>query len=322
MSIVSVRLFALGVGFLACVYFVGMPPLSSQHPISSSDTTLVPEGFDLQGHRGARGLAPENTLPAFRQALDLGVTTLEMDVVLSGDEEVVVSHEPWMNPDICLTPNGERIPKGEERQHALYDMSYDRIAAYDCGSLQPSQFPEQHNQSVSKPRLRAVLQEAEAYVQDHSRDPVFYNIEIKSRPAWEGQYHPDPNAFAEHVLAVVEDVHVEARTTIQSFDPRTLEAVSRRNDVVRIALLVSWMGNRGLDSNLESLSFLPDIYSPDQRLVDEGLIAAVHERGMKIIPWTVNERTTMRRFIRQGVDGLITDYPNRGREVLRSLDRW
>ncbi len=322
MFTVSVRLFALGVGFLVCASFVRMPPFSSQHPAASSDTTLAPEGFDLQGHRGARGLAPENTLPAFRRALDLGVTTLEMDVVLSGDEEVVVSHEPWMNPEICLAPSGERIPKGEERQHALYDMSYDRIAAYDCGSLQPSQFPEQQNQPVSKPRLREVLQDAEAYVQDRSREPVFYNIEIKSRPAWEGRFHPDPEAFAEHVLAVVQDADVEARTTVQSFDPRTLEVASRRNEVVRIALLVNWMGNQGLASNLASLSFTPDIYSPDQRLVDEALVAAVHEQGMKMIPWTVNDRTTMRRFIRQGVDGLITDYPDRGREVLRSLDRW
>lgn len=321
MSTVLVRVFALGVGFLACAFFVRMPPISSQQLASSEDSTLVPEGFDLQGHRGARGLAPENTLPAFRRALDLGVTTLEMDVVVSEDGDVVVSHEPWMNPDICMTPDGERIPKGEGRQHVLYEMDYDRIAAYDCGSLQPSQFPEQQNQPASKPRLRDVFEEVEASVQDRSRGPIFYNIEMKSRPAWEGRFHPDPDTFAEHVLAVVQDANVEARTTLQSFDPRTLEAASRRNEVVRIALLVNWMDNGGLSTNLQRLSFTPDIYSPDQRLVDERLIATAHERGMQVIPWTVNDRLTMKRFIRQGVDGLITDYPDRGREVLRSLDR-
>lgn len=316
------RLLVLGVGLFACAFFSPMRPISSPQTAASSDTTLVPEGFDLQGHRGARGLAPENTLPAFRHALELGIPTLEMDVVISGDGEVVVSHEPWMNPDICLTPEGERIPKGEGRQHSLFDMSYDEIAAYDCGSLQSSQFPEQHSQSASKPRLQEVLQEAEAYVRDHERSSVFYNIEMKSRPAWEGRFHPDPDVFAERVLAVVQEANVEARTTLQSFDPRTLEAASRRSDRIRIALLVNWMDNRGLATNLERLSISPDIYSPDVRLVDESLIAAAHDRGMKVIPWTVNERTTMKRLIRLGADGLITDYPDRGLEVLRSLDRW
>lgn len=314
------RWFALGVGLLVCVVVLSMssPSLSAV----PSDTTLKPEGFDLQGHRGARGLAPENTLPAFRRALEIGVSTLEMDVVLSGDGEVVVSHEPWMNPDICTTPDGERIPPGEERGHSLYEMTYDEIAAYDCGSLQPSNFPEQHSQPVSKPRLQEVLREAEAYVQDHDHGPVFYNIEIKSRPSWEGRFHPNPDTFAASLLEVVEAEGVAPRTTVQSFDPRTLEVAHRLNDHVRIALLVSWMGNRGLTSNLETLSFLPDTYSPDVRLVDEELVAAVHERGLQIIPWTVNDRATMKRLIRQGVDGLITDYPDRGREMLRALDRW
>lgn len=316
----STRWLPLAVGFVACLFFIRMAPLSSQDPAASSDSTLVPEGFDLQGHRGARGLAPENTLPAFRRALEFGVTTLEMDVVLSGDGEVVVSHEPWMNPDICLTPDGERIPRGEARQHALYQMSYDRIAAYNCGSLQPAQFPEQQNEPVSKPRLSEVLREAEAYVRAHPREPVFFNIEIKSRPAWDGRFHPAPDTFATRVLEVVKEAGVAARTTLQSFDPRPLEVIDRQESPVRLALLVNWMGDRGLSTNLERLSFVPDVYSPDVRLVDEALVAAAHERGLQLIPWTVNERPTMKRLVRLGVDGLITDYPNRARDVLRSLD--
>lgn len=280
--------------------------------------TQTPDGFDLQGHRGARGLAPENTIPAFRRALELGVTTLEMDVVIAGDGTVVVSHEPWMAPEKCLTPDGNRI-EGDKRAD-IYDMTYEEVAAYDCGSLTLDDFPDQEPQSAPKPGLRDVIQMAEAYTREHDRPPVFYNIEIKSRPDWDGQFHPDPAAFVERVLAVVTSEDVAARTTLQSFDPRSLEAVHQQNGTVRTALLVGWAGTDGLAENLQALSFVPDIYSPAVRLVDEALATSVHDRGLRLIPWTVNERSAMKRLIRLGVDGLITDYPNRGRAVLRSLE--
>lgn len=285
-----------------------------------SDSTLTPDGFDLQGHRGARGLLPENTIPSFRRALEIGVTTLELDVVIAGDGTVVVSHEPWMARAKCRTPEGRRIARGGSKSHSIYDMSYEEVAAYDCGSLKLSDFPEQEPTSAPKPRLRDVIQMAEEYIEEHDRSPVFYNIETKSRPEWEGTYHPDPEAFAEAVLAVVKEEGVTARSTIQSFDPRTLEATHRQNSIVRTALLVGWAENKGIVSNLESLSFSPDIYSPNARLVDETLVAAVHERDMQIIPWTVNEPSAMKRLIGLGVDGLITDYPDRGRAVLRERE--
>jgi len=287
-------------------------------PLASPDTTLTPDGFDLQGHRGARGLVPENTVPAFRRALEIGVTTLEMDVVIAEDGAVVVSHEPWMAPEKCLTPEGARFSNGKRRN--IYEMTYTEVAGYDCGSLTLDDFPEQQPESAPKPRLRDVIQMAEAYTQEHGRPPVFYNVEIKSRPEWDGTYHPDPTTFAERVLAVVTGEGVAPRTTIQSFDPRSLEAVHQKNAPVRTALLVGWAGDDGLDENLASLSFLPDIYSPAARLVDEALVTGVHERGMLIIPWTVNDPSTMKRLLRFGVDGLITDYPDRGRDVLQSLE--
>jgi glycerophosphoryl diester phosphodiesterase len=197
-------------------------------------------------------------------------------------------------------------------------MTYEEVAAYDCGSLKLSEFPEQEPQSAPKPSLREVIRRAEAYVQEHDRDPVFYNIEIKSRPSWDEHFHPDPTTFAERVLAVVTEEAVASRTTIQSFDPRSLEAVHEQNATVRTALLV-WTDD-GLAEHLDALSFVPDIYSPAARLVDEALPAGVHERGLQLIPWTVNERSAMKRLVRLGVDGLITDYPDRGRTVLQSLD--
>lgn len=305
--------------FLVSICFLNpSAAMSDGFPSSTTDTVRTPDGFDLQGHRGARGLAPENTLPAFRRALEIGVTTLEMDVVISNDGVVVVSHEPWMAYNKCLRPDGTRIPKDEEREYNLYTMTYEEIEAFDCGSRSLSDFPEQEPTSAPKPRLRDVIQMAEAYVQAHDRPPVFYNIETKSRPEWEGTFHPDPETFARTVLSVVNDEEVSARTTIQSFDPRTLEQVHRMGGGVRLALLVGW-GTDDLDDRLDDLSFPVDVYSPSAALVDEALVRAVHDRGLTLIPWTVNEPDGMKKLIRLGVDGLITDYPDRGRKVLDAL---
>ena len=293
-----------------------MPDASAQSR-SSPPPPQVPEGFDLQGHRGARGLVPENTIPAFRRALELGVTTLEMDVVVSADGVVVVSHEPWMAQAKCLAPDGAPIPADEARAHRIYEMSYEQIAAYDCGR-RLEDFPEQEPVSAPKPRLRDVLEMAENYVDTHDRGPVFYNIETKSRPDWDGTLHPEPEAFVRRVLAVVTAAGVAPRTTIQSFDPRTLEAAHRQNATVRTALLVGTAGNPGLDDNLSTLSFVPDIYSPNAELVDDALVSAVHDRALALIPWTVNDPDAMTRLVRLGVDGLITDYPNRARAVLET----
>jgi len=284
-----------------------------------SEGPTVPDGFDLQGHRGARGLAPENTIPAFRTALELGVTTLEMDVVVSGDGQIVVSHEPWMNPKICSLPSGVPVPADEEKKHNLYRMPYAEIEQYDCGRRQHPDFPRQEPQPAVKPLLRDVIAMAESYVAEHDRPPVFYNIEIKSRPDWDGTFHPKPEIFARRVLGMVREGGVAARTTIQSFDERALRATRRLRDdetPVRLALLVMHGTADTLPDQLNELGFTPDIYSPSFPSVDDALLRAVHDRGLQVVPWTVNERADMHRLVRLGVDGLITDYPDVAQEVL------
>ncbi len=286
-------------------------PASSPSPTSPDTTVQAPEGFDLQGHRGARGLAPENTIPAFRKALDLGVTTLELDVVISGDGQVVVSHEPWMSHEICTTPDGTPVPEAEERNHNLFDMTYAQIEAYDCGTRRHARFPEQELQAVAKPLLRDVIEMAEAYASRQREAPVFYNVETKIRPSWEGTFTPGPEAFADAVIEVLRTTGVAARATLQSFDPRTLMVARMRQAPVRLALLVAASRDQGVEQNLEMLPFSPHIYSPDFTLVDADLIAAAHDHGMQVVPWTVNEVEDMQRLVDLGVDGLITDYPDR-----------
>ena len=270
------------------------------------------EFFDVQGHRGARGLLPENTIPAFLKALELGVTTLEMDAVISKDHEVVVSHEPWFASAICSLPSGAPIPEGEERNHRLYALTYDEIARYDCGRRGNPRFLKQEKMSVAKPRLRDVIEAAEAYAREHDLPPVRYNIETKSRPDFDGTFHPDPETFTRLLHEVVEEAGVKDRTILQSFDIRTLQAAHRLYPDWTTALLISREQDRGLDGNLAALGFTPEIYSPDYQLVDAPLVEAVHERGMLILPWTVNMLEEMRRLKALGVDGVITDYPDLG----------
>lgn len=266
--------------------------------------------FDIQGHRGARGLFPENTIPAFVAALDLGVPTLEMDVLVSKDHRVVVSHDPWMARAICLRPDGRRIPFVRERRFRLYEMTYDEIAAFDCGSLRHPRFRLQQNMPAAKPLLADVIDEAEAHARASGRALPFYSIETKSRVEWEGIYHPDPDTFARLLLDVLEERSVTKRSIVQSFDVRTLRAARRMNEDVRLALLADRQTSPHVDANVDALGFDPDIYSPHHESVDERMVDAVHRRGLAVIPWTVNDKDWMLELAELDVDGLITDYPD------------
>lgn len=278
------------------------------------DTIRMP--FDVQGHRGARGLLPENTLPAFLKALELGVTTLEMDVVITRDDQVVVSHEPWMSGTFCSLPSGEPVPVAQEQQYNLYTMTWPEVQAFDCGRRGHPRFPRQQPMQVHKPLLREVIAAAEAWTQMHGRPPVQYNIETKSMPEGDGLFHPVPALFSRLLYDVLADTGIRDRAIVQSFDVRTLQAMRQWDPSLRLALLVAREQNRGLTAHLDALGFTPTIYSPDYRLVDAALVEAVHQAGMHLIPWTVNTLEDMLHLKALGVDGLITDYPNIGRALL------
>jgi glycerophosphoryl diester phosphodiesterase len=264
--------------------------------------------FDLQAHRGGRGLRPENTIPAMRHALALGVTTLEMDIAISQDKQVLLSHDPFMNADFAYRPNGQPIAKAEEKSLALYGLPYAEIRRYDVGSHGNPKFPQQQPVLTYKPLLAEVIDSAEAYAQRHHRLAPYYAIETKTSPAGDGIFHPAPEEFVRLLLAVVAAKGIQKRVIIQSFDPRTLEIAHRAQPGLRTALLVENLD--GLEKNLLRLSFTPTIYSPHYRLVDSVLVQDCHQRNILVIPWTVNKPSEARQLIQQQVDGLITDYPN------------
>ena len=263
---------------------------------------------DIQGHRGCRGLMPENTIPAMRRALELGVTTLEMDAAISQDGQVLLSHDPYLNADFVYRPDGTPLAKSAEKSLRLYGMPYAQIRRYDVGSHGNPQFPQQQHVRTYKPLLAEVIDSAETYARHRHRPAPFYNIETKSTPEGDSLTHPAPAEFVRLVLAVVNAKGIQNRTIIQSFDPRTLEVVHRTQPRLRTALLVEniW----GLDYNLRRLSFRPSIYSPHYHLVTASLVQACHQQHIQVIPWTVNTTADATELLAQHVDGLITDYPN------------
>lgn len=264
--------------------------------------------LDIQGHRGCRGLMPENTVPAMRKALDLGVTTLEMDIAISQDKQVLLSHDPFMNAGFVYRPNDQPIAKAEEKSLRLYSLPYAEIRRYDVGSHGNPAFPRQQKLLTYKPLLAEVIDSAEAYAQRKKCPAPFYNIETKTTPEGDGSNHPAPEEFVRLLLAVVNAKGIQSRVIIQSFDPRTLEIVHRTQPALRTALLVENL--ESLEKNLQRLSFQPTIYSPAYKLVTAEMVQGCHQRRIQVIPWTVNTPADITRLTALQVDGLITDYPD------------
>ncbi|WP_210517909.1 glycerophosphodiester phosphodiesterase family protein [Hymenobacter terricola] len=264
--------------------------------------------LDIQGHRGCRGLMPENTIPAMCRALDLGVTTLEMDVAISQDRQVLLSHDTFMNADFVYQPGGQPIAKADAQSLRLYALPYAEIRRYDVGSHGNPKFPRQQKMLTYKPLLAEVIDSAEAYARRRNRAAPNYNIETKTTPAGDNINHPAPEEFVRLLLAVINAKGIQRRVIIQSFDPRTLEIVHRTQPALRTALLVENL--ESLENNLLRLSFLPTIYSPNAKLLTAAVVQACHQRNVLVIPWTVNTPAEAERLLQQQVDGLITDYPD------------
>ncbi len=270
----------------------------------------------IEGHRGARGYLPENTIPSFIKALEQGADTLELDVVISKDNKVVVSHEPYFSSVISTDPKGKPISKETEREHNMYKMSYVEIKRYDVGMIGNVGFPEQVKMKAVKPLMTDLFKAVEKYAKQNKLEPVRYNIEIKINPQGDGVFHPAPKAFADLVLADVKKHKLEKQVIIQSFDVRPLQELRKTAADIPLALLVS--NTNGIEKNIELLGFTPDTYSPHFSLVTKELVDYCRKNNMKIVPWTINEIADLERMKTFDLDGVITDYPDRAVKIFRT----
>lgn len=290
--------------------------------------------LDLQGHRGARGLVPENTLPAFARALTIGVTTLELDCAITRDGVVVVSHDATLNPDITRTPDGAWL---ERSDLAVNTLTYAELQRYDVGRIRPGtayarRFPAQ--QAVDGTRMPR-LDDVFTLARKSGNQNVRFNIETKIHPE-----HPDrtvaPEVFARALIAAVRGAGLASRATIQSFDWRTLAVVQKEAPGIPTVYLAAQQDF--LDNILAGQPASPwtaplhvsqfggsvpkmvkaaggAVWSPYHKDVSRASVEGAHALGLKVVVWTVNEEADMRRMIELGVDGIISDYPDQLRKV-------
>lgn len=266
--------------------------------------------FDKQGHRGCRGLMPENTIPAMIKAIDLGVTILEMDVVITKDKKVILSHEPWFANEITTKPDGSFISFNEEKNYNIYQMNYDEVLKYDVGMKPHPRFPGQQKMKAVKPLLSELIDSVEQYISIKKIPDVFYNIETKCLPISDDLYHPKPAEFVELLIAVIKEKKLEDRVIIQSFDFRTLQYLHENYPNIKTAMLIEDTDKISFEDQLKKIGFVPTIYSPHYSHVNPELIKKCHDKKMKLIPWTVNDKAEIERLKKMGVDGIITDYPD------------
>ncbi len=264
--------------------------------------------FDLQGHRGARGMYPENSIPGFIYAIDQGVNTLELDLCVTKDHQLVVSHEPVISAEICFDTTENAIPDSLQMEYNIFKMTYDEVRQFDCGSKGHHRFPNQTKISVNKPLLTDVIDTIAHYLKKKKKQSINYNIEIKSKEKFDSLFHPSPKVFSDLVYHHIDQKLNWENVTIQSFDFRVLQYIHETYPHVRLALLIE--NDLEIKENIDSLGFTPDIYSCYYVLLSQKSVDKCHQLGMKVVPWTVNDAETMKRLISWELDGLITDYPN------------
>lgn len=261
--------------------------------------------FDTQGHRGFMGKFPENSLLGFMKAIETGIKTLEMDVVLSKDGNVVVSHDLVMLKSLCLAPTGKPLKDDSKK---LFNLRYANIAEYDCGSLDNPKFPKQQKIKSYKPLLSEVITASDEYTEKNNLPEMRFNIEIKSSSIGDGVLHPKPSVYAEAIYDIIKLYDAVDRCTIQSFDLRILQYLNRIECEVPLALLVD--NDLSVEKNVALLGFEPDIYGCEFKRLTLDQMQEVSDLGIEVIPWAVNDKADMERLIDWGVDGLISDYPD------------
>jgi len=288
---------------------------------------LPAHAFDLQGHRGARGLAPENTLPAFQKALDVGVDTIECDMAITRDGVVVIHHDLWLNPDTTRGPDGKWLDK---RGPAVSELTFEELQKYDVGRLKPGtdyskSFPDQ--QPVDGTRIPK-LADLFDLVKKSGNTKVNFDCETKVSPNERGATLA-PEEFARRVIAEIRGAGMAERTTVQSFDWSTLQVIQKEAPEIRTMYLTSPQTlKRGSNGgySLWLAGFAPElhgdsvpravhaaggrIWAPNQAFLTPAMLAEARALGIVVIPWTVNDPSMIAKLLDMGVDGIISDRPD------------
>jgi glycerophosphoryl diester phosphodiesterase len=263
--------------------------------------------FDKQAHRGGRGLMPENTIASEKNAINYDCT-LEMDLQMSKDKKIVVSHDAYFSSDFCLTPEGDTMTKKDGFSRLIYNMPYDSVAKYDVGLKPHPLFPQQKKIHAIKPLLSVLIDSVEAYANEKNH-VNHYNIEIKSNPKSDGKFYSSLEEYVDSAMKIIIEKGIAPRTMMQSFDVRALRMIHDKYPKLQTSYLVGAPDKKTAAEYINELGFKPDIFSPEFSLVTSELVKAFHDKHVLVIPWTPDTVEDIQRLKSMGVDGVITDYP-------------
>ena len=270
--------------------------------------------IDLQAHRGGAGLMPENTVSAMKNAIDLGIKTLEFDLQLSSDGKVVVSHDNYFHPRYSTRPDGTLIMEDDPKEY-LYTMPYDSILKYDVGLRFVKRWPEQAKVAEVKPLAADLIAFCEEYAAKKGFKPG-YNIEIKSRTGeGEGTLWPGYEEFCDKCMEVLLDANLGKRLIVQTFDVRALEYLHQHYPGTILSYLTE--DETDIEAILPQISFKPEWWSPNYEVITPENVAYCHKRGIKVVPWTVDDPAEIQRMVDCDVDAIISNYPDRLLEVVK-----
>lgn len=266
--------------------------------------------YVMTGHRGCRGLLPENTIPAFLKGVELGADCIEMDVYLTKDRKVVVSHDPTLNHLFASNPDGSPVTPAQTDTLIINDMNYDLLEMYDVGKRQNPNYPEQKPEPAKIPLLSEVFQAVEDYYDQHPevKKRVVFIVEYKATQQYDVVYHAPVPELVDSTMHQVIGVVPPERIIFHSFDPRSLNYMHKHYPEYTLEYLKE---DPGIAANMDSLNFVPQFYSAKWDLMTKGAVDSIHALGMLANPWTVDTLAQMEYLIDSlGVDGIISDYPN------------
>jgi glycerophosphoryl diester phosphodiesterase len=267
-----------------------------------------PNSFDKQAHRGGRGLMPENTIASEKNAINYDCT-MEMDLQMSKDKKIVVSHDSYFDSDFCLTPEGDTMSKKDGLSRLIYNMPYDSVAKYDVGLKPYPAFPRQKKMHAIKPLLSVLIDSTEAYGK-RLKHINYYNIEIKSNPESDGKTYSTLEEYIDSAMKIIIDKGIAPLTMMQSFDVRALRIIHKKYPTVETSFLVEAFNKNTADGYVNELGFKPDVFSPEFSLVTPDLVKAFHKKNILVIPWTPDTLEEIQHLKDMGADGAITDYPD------------
>lgn len=272
--------------------------------------------FFKVGHRGTRGLMPENTIPAMYKGIETGANTIEFDVHITKDGQVVVYHDASFTPSYTTMPDGKDIPNAERNKYIFYHMNYADIRRFIIGEKAYPEFPEQARLRSYAPLLGEMIDSVEHYTKTHNLPPVYYLLEVKSSEKTDGNEQPAPEEYMKIMMAVKQLKPLGNRLLIQSFDMRPLQVLHKTHPQIKLGFLTGDK-NVSFEKHVEQLGFTPAFYNPHLSLVTPELVKKCHDKNILIVPWTIQDVESMKRIKAMGVDGIITDYPNRLEEAIK-----